>query len=300
MTPMDSYTYDELPNEIWCKVIALVLSDSIYAICCSSPDVDLSWDRIAFGTLRLVSRAFGERAVKVADLALSNPQCCGYARRLTSPEEQPEETDMVIEGDGGKIRKLYEKFNLLNTIQSASDPVLFFADSGISLLSAYYGYVQLIKNSKIVFARNTTAQLDIVEKLYRVIPVAFRKVLIMLDLMTLPEMVDRLRLDVERDEVFVSSGLEIIYRLSETLTRGEWRVSSVSEDFKVYLDDLCAALKKNGELYTATLKQQGLGDCPAILQLPGVRVATGHILDHDYQHAELADLVRSWSQPMSR
>ena len=105
-------------------------------------------------------------------------------------------------------RPLYEKFKLLDSIRSGSvtDPTSkFFTISGISLLSAYYGYVQLIKNSKLIFARDMT-QPEMTEKIYRVFPVAFRRISIMLDLMAIPEMVGRLRRDVERDGTFVSCG----------------------------------------------------------------------------------------------
>jgi hypothetical protein len=68
------YQYD-LPSELWFKIIAFVLSDSIYAVCCSPQNgawaVDTSWEQHAFGTLRLVSKSFNDNAVKVADLALS-------------------------------------------------------------------------------------------------------------------------------------------------------------------------------------------------------------------------------------
>ena len=69
------YQYD-LPSELWFKIIAFVISDSIYAICCSPQKgggaVDTSWEERAFGTLRLVSNLFNHNAVKVADLTLSS------------------------------------------------------------------------------------------------------------------------------------------------------------------------------------------------------------------------------------
>ena len=71
MTLDDRY---DLPAELWSKVIAFVLSDSIYTVCCAGQDVDLSWDQNAFGTLRLVSTSFSDHAVKIAELALSVPQ----------------------------------------------------------------------------------------------------------------------------------------------------------------------------------------------------------------------------------
>lgn len=74
----------DLPAELWFKVIAFVLSDSIYSVCCAGPDVDLSWDRNAFGTLRLVSTAFGNHAIKVAELALAVPQSCQPVSVLVS------------------------------------------------------------------------------------------------------------------------------------------------------------------------------------------------------------------------
>ena len=63
-----------LPAELWFKIIAFVLSDSIYTVCCAGQSADLSWDQTAFGTLRLVSTSFSDHAVKVAELALSVPQ----------------------------------------------------------------------------------------------------------------------------------------------------------------------------------------------------------------------------------
>jgi hypothetical protein len=104
------------------------------------------------------------------------------------------------------IRPLYEKFKLLDSIRSGSvtDPASKFF-SGISLLSAYYAYVHLIKNSQLIFTRDMT-QPKMTEKIYRVFPVAFRRISIMLDLMAVPEMVGRLRRDVERDGTFVSCG----------------------------------------------------------------------------------------------
>ena len=71
MTADDRY---DLPAELWSKIIAFVLSDSIYTVCCAGQDVDLSWDQNAFGTLRLVSTSFSDHAVKVAELSLSVPQ----------------------------------------------------------------------------------------------------------------------------------------------------------------------------------------------------------------------------------
>lgn len=106
-------------------------------------------------------------------------------------------------------RVLYEKFKLLDSIRSGTvtDPTSkFFTISGISLLSAYYGYLQLIKNSKLIFTRDAVTQPEMAEKIYRVFPVAFRGISIMLDLMAVPEMVGKLRRDVERDGTFVSSG----------------------------------------------------------------------------------------------
>ncbi len=73
----------DLPNELWFKIIAFVLSDTIHAIYCSPNHLDLSWDRHAFGTLRLVSLSFSDHAVKVAELALSVPQCLSSSVRLS-------------------------------------------------------------------------------------------------------------------------------------------------------------------------------------------------------------------------
>lgn len=120
---------------------------------------------------------------------------------LRTNAQVPEEID--------NHRALYDKFRLLDSIRSGSvtDPTSkFFTISGISLLSAYYGYVQLIKNSKLIFTRDAMTQPEMAEKIYRVFPVAFRGISIMLDLMAVPEMVGKLRRDVERDGTFVSSG----------------------------------------------------------------------------------------------
>ena len=78
--------------------------------------------------------------------------------------------------------------------------------NGVSLISAYYGYVHLIKNVKLVFTRDSMAWPHNVEKIYHTFPVALRNISIMLDIMTVPEMVGRLRKDVERDVFFISSG----------------------------------------------------------------------------------------------
>lgn len=73
----------DLPSELWFKIIAFVLSDTIHSICCSPEHVDLSWDRHAFGTLRLVSLAFSNHVVKVAELALSVPHSLSSSVRLS-------------------------------------------------------------------------------------------------------------------------------------------------------------------------------------------------------------------------
>ena len=52
---VDSDDRYDLPAELWSKIIAFVLSHSIYIVCRAGQDVDLSWDQNAFGTLRLVS-----------------------------------------------------------------------------------------------------------------------------------------------------------------------------------------------------------------------------------------------------
>lgn len=98
---------------------------------------------------------------------------------------------------------------MLDSIRSDSvtDPASkFFAISGVSLLSAYYGYLKLIKNSKLIFTNDALTQPEMLEKIYRVFPVGFRGISAMLDFMAVPEMVGKLRKDVERDGTFVSSG----------------------------------------------------------------------------------------------
>jgi hypothetical protein len=112
----------ELPSELWFKIIAFVLSDTIHAICCSPHHLDLSWDRHAFGTLRLVSLTFSNHAVKVAELALSVPPCLSSSVRLSiwsfwkrlpipffrqscdGAVEPQGDTNMVVDGDAAKLK----------------------------------------------------------------------------------------------------------------------------------------------------------------------------------------------------
>jgi hypothetical protein len=153
--------------------------------------------------------------------------------------------------DKSPRRALYDKFKLLDSIRlgGITDPgATLFTVNGVSLVSAYYGYVQLIKNTRLAFARDSIALPLYVEKIYRAFPAAFRGISIMLDIMVVPEVVGRLRKDVERDTSFISSGicasafsinrhtnysinlgLEIIYNLSQAVLRQEWHDSAVSE-----------------------------------------------------------------------
>ncbi|SRR6266576_2371175 len=155
------------------------------------------------------------------------------------------------DADKSPCRALYDKFKLLDSIRlgSITNPgATLFTVNGVSLISAYYGYVQLIKNIKLVFARDSMAVPLLAEKIYRAFPAAFRGISLMLDIMAVPEVVGRLRKDVERDTSFISAGictsvfsidrhqhsiinlgLENIYSLSHAVSRQEWHDSAVSE-----------------------------------------------------------------------
>lgn len=292
----------DLPSELWFKTIAFVLSDSIYSVCCSGGD--LSWDRNAFGTLRLVSKSFNHTTVKVADLAL--------AGRPWDKEEEDEPMD-VGGGDSemDKLRLIYDRFKLMNGIQSEhhKSARTFFSH----LLSAYYDYVQLIRCCKALFwrlviipvhfnvattigAAYSQQLLKLMEQIRVLFPTAFLDIQSALDAVAVPEMAEKLRRDVERDWRFIISGLEIVYRCAQAVTRrDEWRSLDVSTEFIDYLNDLHAVMKASAELYTSALKDRVPGEFPAISELPGVRVAIELIVGNGHHHQALAGLVNSWT-----
>jgi hypothetical protein len=195
-----------------------------------------------------------------------------------------------------KLKLLYNRFNLVRTVQSNTNPSLFFAASGVSLLSAYYGYVQLLRNCKLIFFRGASSHLDIISKVHGIFPVAFKNILTMLHASAVPEMVDRLKRDVERDWRFVTAGLEIVYRCAQIMARRhEWDCPTTSEQFRRYLDDVYEVMKITAEIYNAILPDQSIGEFPAISGLPGVRMAAAFIAGrHDCHHPALLSLVSDW------
>ncbi|KIL64684.1 hypothetical protein M378DRAFT_571172 [Amanita muscaria Koide BX008] len=245
----------DLPSELWFKTIAFVLSDSIYSICCSGGD--LYWDRNAFGTLRLVSKPFNHTTVKVADLALAG-------RPWDKVDGVAEDERMDVDGGDSKLRYvlscayestqsslfrlIYDRFKLINGIQSEHDKNarIFSSQSGASLLSAYYDYVQLIRCCKALFWRlvivpvrsdvATTTRaayshqlLKLMEQIRVLFPTAFKDIQSALDAVAVPEMAEKLRRDIKRDWGFIISGLEIVYRCAQAVTRrDEWQSLDVS------------------------------------------------------------------------
>ncbi|KAM6493267.1 hypothetical protein JOM56_011401 [Amanita muscaria] len=240
-----------LPSELWFKVIAFVLSDCIYSLCCSATGgADLSWERNALRTLRMVSKSFSHTAFKVADLALA-----GRRIRIdgVTPVDGEEHKPIITDVDGDeriddldKLKLIYNRFKMINDIHS-ENVFDFVSQSGVTILSAYYGYVQVIKNCKTLFWRQgllsdhpnlatnwfasaSQQHLAFVEKIHGVFPTAIKNILSMLDILTVPEMVEKLRRDMGWYSRFIASGLEIVYRCAQVINRrDEWQSRNVSK-----------------------------------------------------------------------
>ncbi|KAM6493269.1 hypothetical protein JOM56_011403 [Amanita muscaria] len=249
----------DLPSELWFKVIAFVLSHSIHSVCCpTTGGADLSWERNAFATLRLVSKSFSHVAFKVADLAL--------AGRFDGEEDESMDVDGdEIMDDPDKLkyifkcachvwidstpsfRLIHDRFKMINDIHSDQNILNFFSQSGTTILSAYYGYVQVIKNCKTFFSRSglfsghpdleidvflpaSQQHLAFIERILTLFSKAIKNILSTLDVLAVPEMVEKLRRDVEWDSRFIISGLEIVHRCAQVIDRqDEWLSPNISK-----------------------------------------------------------------------
>ncbi|KIL65399.1 hypothetical protein M378DRAFT_162020 [Amanita muscaria Koide BX008] len=263
----------------------------------------------------MVSKSFSHTAFKVADLALAGRRIrIDGATPVDGEENKPIITD--LDGDEriddlDKLKLIYNRFKMINDIHS-ENVFDFVSQSGVTILSAYYGYIQVIKNCKTLFWRQgllsdhpnlvtnwfasaSQQHLAFVEKIHGVFPTAIKNILSMLDILTVPEMVEKLRRDMEWYSRFIASGLEIVYRCAQVINRrDEWQSRNVSKEFIDPLNDLYAVMKANAEFYSSALKDHVPGEYPIISELPGVRVAIKLIVRNGHHHQALAGLVNSW------
>ncbi|KAF8637126.1 hypothetical protein AX17_003030 [Amanita inopinata Kibby_2008] len=272
----------ELPNELWFKVITLVLSDSIHCVCCSPIGSDTAWDRFAFGTLRQVSREFEVTVILVAKQVL-------YATSSTKKDSNS--------GTASASSEPLKQFKLLKYVRIDHGTSLLMTSKTmrIPLVSAYHELFRRTGFRKAFFAwEQSPNKIDKGVALGIVRPV-MTNALAAIDRIVPPEAADIVYHCIDMEKLLYESGLDIVYRMSAMLKLPEWHsASGLSPELIAYLDDLYKAVLSSSEMYNKAAKEIKFDRPFAISKLPQVEKAVGLIISRN-PHPQLVELVKSWS-----
>ncbi|PFH45725.1 hypothetical protein AMATHDRAFT_8747 [Amanita thiersii Skay4041] len=299
----------ELPYELWFKIISIVISSCIHKVM-MSPDNDpyakrellikwglrdLTWEKNAFCTLRLVSGLFDVITMEVAKRAL-----------------HPRDSDDLIEfdptqGEGGRrgawkcemksgdigdddIRRIYHLFKAMKSYKM--DPCLVRT----TLLAPYLQYREGISFRVSMFGWEGFPKIMGTEKQFWLFVSQYHDVVYDISgRVVLPEAQELVRTSLQKERVICRTGFDISRRMYQLCERPE--LSGVSpvipSAFDSYLDETYNLLKRNSETYAKVWKELETFAPPPLLELPQVKRAADLIMEKNL-HSGLVSLVTSW------